>query len=67
MRNEDEANFRKTMQKATGRMWNFSCRAKADSWGDQMKVRYQIMGCKPVDWVGAGKQLVDKIAMYGIL
>lgn len=67
LKNEDEAEFRKVMQSATGKMWNFSCRAKADTYNEQMKVRYQIVGCKTVDWVAAGKQLVEKIAAYGVV
>lgn len=67
MRSEDEAAFRKVFQQAAGKTYNFGCRAKSDTYNDQMKVRYQIQRASPVNWVEAGKSLIEKIAAVSSL
>jgi replication factor A1 len=64
LKEEDEPRFRQTLSDATARMWAFSCRAKSDTYQDQVKVKYQILAAKPVDFVEAGKALVEDIQKY---
>lgn len=67
LRENDEALFRNKVQKATGRLWEFACRAKSDTFNDQVKVKYQILQARPINFEAACKDLVDKIAKYSIL
>ena len=50
---------------ASGRMYNFGCRAKAESYNDQKKVRYQCLKASPIEWVGGARELLDEIDRYG--
>lgn len=67
LREDDEALFKNKLQKANCQMWDFACRAKSDTFNDQVKVRYQILQVRSVDYEGACKDLVDRIAKYGLL
>lgn len=67
LRETDEAQFKHKIQMACCRMWDFACRAKSDTFNDQVKVKYQVMVARPVDFEAASKDLVDKIAKYGLL
>lgn len=67
LRENDEALFKNKLQNVNFRMWDFACRAKSDTFNDQVKVKYQILQARPIDFEAASKDLVDKIAKYGLL
>lgn len=61
---EDETQFAKVIANATGKMYNFKCRAKSDSFNDQVKVRYHGLGASPVDFAAAANELLAQIKLY---
>ncbi|GAA5862304.1 hypothetical protein JCM3774_004857 [Rhodotorula dairenensis] len=64
LKEDDDPEFMRALTGALGRMYNLSLKAKADSFGDQMRVRYQIQKAAPVDWVETAKQLADEIEKW---
>ena len=65
LKNDDDAAFQAIVKGASGRMYNFGCRAKAESYNDQKKVRYQCLKASPIEWVGRARELLDEIDRYG--
>ncbi|KAI0550047.1 replication factor-A protein [Xylaria curta] len=45
---------------------NFRCRAKMDMYGENQRVRYQVMSASQVDYKSEGLKLIDMIAQFGI-
>ncbi|GAA5978470.1 hypothetical protein JCM10908_004367 [Rhodotorula pacifica] len=64
LKEDDDPEFTHALTGALGRMYNLSIKAKADSFGDQMRVRYQIQKAAQVDWVEAAKQLAEEIEKW---
>jgi len=64
LKGEDEQQFTKIIAGAVGKMYNFRCRAKADSFNDQVKIRYHANSAAPVDFAAAATDLLSKIALY---
>ncbi|KWU44939.1 replication factor-a protein [Rhodotorula sp. JG-1b] len=64
LKEDDETEFTRALTSALGRMYNLNIKAKADSFGDQMRVRYQIQKAAPVDWVEAATKLADEIEKW---
>lgn len=66
LKSDDDPRFRKIMAGALGKTWQIACRAKSDTFNDVTRVRHSITKITPVDFVAAGKALVEAIAAWGI-
>ncbi|SGZ22739.1 BQ5605_C022g09535 [Microbotryum silenes-dioicae] len=66
LREENEDEFSIVINKALGTMYNFSVKAKADSFNDQVKVRYQLQKAAPVNWVEDAKVLAEQIQAMSV-
>lgn len=64
LKNEDNDQYLAIIKGVVGKVYNWNIKAKADSYQDQMKVRYQVMRFAKVDWVEAAKDLLTQIASY---
>ncbi len=64
LKNEDDQQFGRVIASAVGKMYNFRCRAKSDSFNDQVKVRYHGLGATQVDFAAAATDLLAQIALY---
>jgi replication factor A1 len=64
LRSEDEQAFGKVIAGAVGKMYNFRCRAKSDSFNDQVKVRYHGLGASEVDFAAAASEMIKQIQLY---
>lgn len=60
MKEDDEAAFLAIVQEQLGKMFNFNIKAKADSYGDTTRVRYQAQRMATVDFVKAGKEMYEQ-------
>ncbi|KAE8146267.1 hypothetical protein BDV25DRAFT_162858 [Aspergillus avenaceus] len=60
----DEKAAGDVFQDANCRMWNFRCRAKIDNFGDQQRIRYQILSAKPVSYTEEASRLAGIIDSY---
>lgn len=58
IKNDDETAFAAQLQNATLKMYDFSCRAKAETYQEVSRVKYSIMRASPVDFAKAGHELV---------
>ncbi|GAA5931347.1 replication factor A subunit protein RFA1 [Sporobolomyces koalae] len=59
MKEEDEHQFNQIVQSCLGKQFTFNVKAKADSFGDTTRVRYQAMRMNQVDFAAAGKELYE--------
>ncbi|EGN95654.1 hypothetical protein SERLA73DRAFT_186799 [Serpula lacrymans var. lacrymans S7.3] len=59
IKERDEAEYNTVMAKASGATFNFTCRAKQDTYNDQTRVRYGIVKLNPVDYREEAKYLRD--------
>ncbi|KAH9950187.1 replication factor-a protein [Amylocystis lapponica] len=50
IKQRDDAEFNKVMDKAAGITYNFSCRARQDTYNDTVRVRYGISRILPLDY-----------------
>ncbi|SCV68933.1 BQ2448_1953 [Microbotryum intermedium] len=66
LKDENEEEFQSVINKALGTMYNFSVKAKADSFNDQVKVRYQLQKAAPVNWVEDAKVLAEQIQAMSV-
>lgn len=48
----------------TGRLYDFSIKAKSDSYQEISRVRFQIMKVAPLNWAEAGLSRLEDIALY---
>lgn len=64
LKEDDDPEFQRSINNALGQTLNLSVKAKADTYGDQVRVRYQIQSAAHVDWVAAAKQLADEIEKW---
>jgi replication factor A1 len=44
----------------------FRCRAKQDTYQDQARVRYQVMGAAPLNYAAEAQKLAEQIKLYSI-
>jgi len=64
---KDEGNddtFLAIISAANSRIWNFTCRAKQDTYNDQTRVRYGISRVNAPDWNEESKALQAIMAQY---
>ncbi|KAH7923565.1 replication factor-a protein [Leucogyrophana mollusca] len=59
MKERNEAEYNALMVQASGITYNFSCRAKQDTYNDQTRVRYGISKISPLDYREEAKHLLD--------
>ncbi|GAA5921776.1 hypothetical protein JCM1841_001858 [Sporobolomyces salmonicolor] len=59
LKDDDEQQFTAIITSALGKQFNFNVKAKADSFGDQTKVRYQLQRLAPVNFVEAAKSMYE--------
>ncbi|GAA5900278.1 replication factor A subunit protein RFA1 [Sporobolomyces salmoneus] len=59
MKEDDEPQFLAVVQNSLGKMFNFNVKAKADSYGDTTRVRYQAQRMAQIDFVAAGKEMYE--------
>ncbi|KAK3945878.1 hypothetical protein QBC46DRAFT_62197 [Diplogelasinospora grovesii] len=57
----DDGRMAAEFEQATCRKLNFRCRAKMDTFGDQQRVRYQVMSASPLDYKAEGHRLAELI------
>ncbi|TIA87996.1 hypothetical protein E3P99_02842 [Wallemia hederae] len=58
----DEAAFEAAVKNALGTSYNFNCRAKQDTFNDNVRVRHQINRASPIDYRSEIGRLCDSIA-----
>ncbi|KAK0229030.1 hypothetical protein IW262DRAFT_1354294 [Armillaria fumosa] len=58
-KNDDDAQFNAIMHQANGATYNFSCRAKQDSYNDTVRVRYGISRISKLDYKEECNALLD--------
>jgi len=66
IKEEDEARASQIFEAANCKKWNFRCRAKMDTYGDNPRVRYQVMSVAPMDYKTEGHKLADMIKQMGL-
>ncbi|KAM0753641.1 replication factor A 1, rfa1 [Meredithblackwellia eburnea MCA 4105] len=66
LREEDESSFTKALSDASGKMYEFTLRAKAETYNDNTRVKYSVQRINPVDWVTAAKNMLADIQSYGL-
>lgn len=66
IKDEDEGQFNAILGKAMGQMYNFSIRAKADTYQDQTKVRFHIQKAAKVNYVEAARQMLETLEQWGV-
>ncbi|KAG8954188.1 Replication factor A protein 1 [Tulasnella sp. 424] len=52
------------IERAHSKVFNFSCRAKSDTWNDQTRIRYGINRVWPLDYAAEGHALLDILKAY---
>ncbi|KAK4053129.1 Replication factor A protein 1 [Microbotryomycetes sp. JL201] len=66
LKEEDSGAFEAVTHAAIGKTYNFSIRAKADTFRDETRVRYHIQKAAPVDYAEAAKQMLDTLSQMSI-
>ncbi|KAM0792535.1 hypothetical protein ACM66B_005204 [Microbotryomycetes sp. NB124-2] len=66
LKEEDSGQHDAITHAAIGKMFNFSIRAKADTFRDETRVRYHIQKAAPVDYAEAAKQMLETMSQLGI-
>ena len=61
IRNENEGEFKAVLTRVIGRVMDFHCRAKQETFNDTNLVRYTVTQIQPLNFAKAGHELVDKI------
>jgi len=67
IKEEDETRFVKAVQKAHSKVYNFSCRAKQDTYQEQTRVRYGVNKAYPLDFAAECRNLHKMMANYSEL
>ncbi|KAJ2158926.1 Replication factor A protein 1 [Coemansia sp. RSA 552] len=62
----DEAAFERRVAQATFRDFNFRCKARSETFNEQVRVRYTIMGLQPVDYVAEAQRLSKLIEGFNV-
>ncbi|KAJ5102870.1 Replication factor A protein 1 [Penicillium argentinense] len=66
LREDDPIAFGEVFQEANCRTWNFRCRAKIDTFGDQQRVRYQVSSASAINYSDEASRLADIISSYSM-
>ncbi|KAH8670992.1 hypothetical protein BX600DRAFT_480370 [Xylariales sp. PMI_506] len=61
LRESDESAVAAAFEKANCTKLNFRCRAKLDTYGDNQRVRYQVMSASPIDYKSEASKLAELI------
>ncbi|KAL1732495.1 hypothetical protein EV714DRAFT_206529 [Schizophyllum commune] len=61
MKAGDDDGVLRAFAQANYQAFNFNCRAKADTWNDETRVRYGITKVEPVDFVKEAQYMRDKL------
>ncbi|KAK3501729.1 putative single-stranded DNA-binding protein 68k chain [Neurospora crassa] len=64
IRETDETRLPAEFEQANCRKLNFRCRAKMDTFGEQQRIRYQVMSVAPLDYKMEGNKLNELINSY---
>ncbi|GAA6027015.1 hypothetical protein JCM8097_006042 [Rhodosporidiobolus ruineniae] len=64
LKEDDEAAFGAAVSAAFGRMLTLNIKARADTYGDQTRVRYQINRFADMDWGKAALELAEQIEKW---
>ncbi|KAG9315620.1 hypothetical protein JVU11DRAFT_3262 [Chiua virens] len=59
IKDRDESEYAAVLAQAAGKTYNFSCRARQDTYNDQTRVRYGISKITPVEYYEEAKYLRD--------
>ncbi|KAJ9607275.1 Replication factor A protein 1 [Cladophialophora chaetospira] len=62
----DEKRLAEIFSEANCKTWNWKCKAKLDSFQEQQRVRYQVSGASPLNFVTESQKLIDLIKQYNI-
>ncbi|VBB75142.1 Putative Replication factor-A protein [Podospora comata] len=65
-RKEAEVRFTTAFDSANCRKMTFRARAKMDTYGEQQRVRYQLMEATPLDYKMEGNRLAEMIRQLGV-
>ncbi|KAJ5992886.1 Replication factor A protein 1 [Penicillium sp. IBT 35674x] len=63
---DDPTACSEVFQAANCQTWNFRCRAKIDTFGDQQRVRYQVSSAKAINYSEEASRLAEIISSYNI-
>eukprot|EP01147_Barroeca_monosierra_P001107 gene1107-4335_t len=61
----DEALFSKKIADAQFQAWKLKCRAKADTYQDDTRVRVSVVSVEPLNFVEEARYLISQIRLYG--
>ncbi|KAL0577805.1 60S acidic ribosomal protein P1 [Marasmius crinis-equi] len=59
IKDEDEAEYAKLLQRSLGQTFNFVCRARTDTFNDQVRVRKGVVRVNKLDFVEEAKHLIE--------
>ncbi|PCH37707.1 replication factor-a protein, partial [Wolfiporia cocos MD-104 SS10] len=59
IRDNDDSEYNKAIQGGVGQTFNFSCRARQDTYNDMARMRYQIQRIMPLNYREEGSYLAD--------
>ncbi|THH28502.1 hypothetical protein EUX98_g5682 [Antrodiella citrinella] len=62
IRDRDEAKFTKLVEDVTGQQFNFSCRAKQDTYNETTRTRYGVQKILPLDYAEEARHLMELLA-----
>lgn len=57
IKEEDESNAAAKLKEASLATYDFGCRAKAETYNETSRVKYQVMRASPINFVKAGLEL----------
>ncbi|KAK0728547.1 putative single-stranded DNA-binding protein 68k chain [Lasiosphaeria miniovina] len=66
LRELDDGRFVAEFEAANCRKLNFRCRAKMDTYGDQQRIRYQVLGASLLDYKSEAHKLADLIKLMNV-
>ncbi|KAJ5097566.1 Replication factor A protein 1 [Penicillium angulare] len=66
LREDDPTAFGEVFQEANCQTWDFRCRAKLDTFGEQQRVRYQVSSAKPINYSEEASRLAKIISSYNL-
>ncbi|KAG9017925.1 Replication factor A protein 1 [Tulasnella sp. 427] len=61
---DDHSAAQTIIERAHSKAFNFSCRAKSDTYNDQTRIRYGIQKVWPLDYATEGHALLDTLKLY---
>jgi len=62
LKNNDEGSFNKVVEEAMCQTFNFSCRAKTDTYNDTTRVRYGVQKIAPLDFKEECHHLMSQLS-----